>query len=149
MVPAAGVVDRTHKGEAAPTAAFKDMAGKSHSLVQFKGKPVLLNLGATWCAPCVAEMPALDTLAGETPGVQLVAVSQDFEGAAKITPFWAKAGIRNFQSYLDTETALSTGMAVNLPTTILYDATGHELWRASGGMDWASDKAKALIAEAR
>ena len=145
----AGALDRSHKGEAAPTDTFLDPHGKPVTLADFRGKPVLLNLWATWCAPCVKEMPTLDTLAGKLDGkVQVLAVSQDLEGAAKVVPWFETRTFARLKPYLDSDAGLSTTLGINLPTTILYDAQGKELWRTSGEMDWTGAKAAALVAEA-
>ena len=141
----AGKVDRSHKNEAAPSASFADPAGKPTTLAAFRGKPVLVNLWATWCAPCVAEMPTLDTLAG-TGAVRVVAVAQDLQ-PDKVVPFFATRKFAHLQPYQDPTLGLSTGLGANLPTTILYDAAGREVWRVTGGFDWASAEAKALVAE--
>ena len=144
-----GTLDRTHKGEAAPTTAFENPAGATVTLASFVGKPVLLNLWATWCAPCVKEMPTLDTLAVSLgDAVQVVVLSQDLDGAKTVDPFFQKAAFQRLQPYLDTKSAFSLGMGVNLPTTILYDAQGKEVWRMGGGMDWTGQTARELIAEA-
>jgi thiol-disulfide isomerase/thioredoxin len=140
-----GTLDRTHKGEAAPTVAFQDPAGKPVTMAAFVGKPVLLNLWATWCAPCVAEMPTLDKLAGT---MKVVAVSQDLGGAEKVGPFFAKTGLKQLQPYLDPKVGLSVTLNAELPTSILYDSTGHEVWRMTGGMDWTTASARTLLAEA-
>jgi thiol-disulfide isomerase/thioredoxin len=145
--PAPGAIDRSHKGEAAPAAAFLDPAGKSVSLADFRGKPVLVNLWATWCGPCVKEMPTLDALA-RSGAIRVVAVSQDMGGAAKVTPFFKDHGFSTLKPYLDPKLALGTALGANLPTTILYDANGREVWRETGGYDWSGDAAKALIADA-
>ena len=145
--PAPGAIDRSHKGEAAPAARFLDPAGKPVSLAAFRGHPVLVNLWATWCAPCVKEMPTLDALAGSGT-VRVVAVSQDLGGAAKVAPFFKAHGFTTLKPYLDPKLALSTALGANLPTTILYDAQGHEVWRETGGYDWSGKAAKELIAEA-
>jgi len=142
---ATGTLDRSHKGDAAPTVAFQDAGGKPVTMAAFAGKPVLLNLWATWCAPCVAEMPTLDKLAGT---MKVVAVSQDLGGAEKVAPFFARAGLKKLQPYLDPKVGLSVTLNAELPTSILYDSTGHEVWRMTGGMDWTSASARALLAEA-
>jgi thiol-disulfide isomerase/thioredoxin len=144
-VPVAGAIDRSHKGEAAPDAGFLDPAGKPVTLAAFRGQPVLVNLWATWCGPCVKEMPTLDALAG-SGAVRVVAVSQDLGGAKAVTPFFEAHGFANLEPYLDPKLGLSTALGANLPTTILYDAQGHEVWRETGGYDWSG--AKTLIAEA-
>ncbi len=144
-----GTIDRSHKGEAAPTAPFKAPDGKTVTLADFRGKPVLINLWATWCAPCVREMPTLDALAVRAGDkLQVLVVSQDLEGAAKVTPFFEKAKFKALQPYLEPDVALSTGYGVNLPTTILYDAQGREVWRVSGDMEWDGETAATWIAEA-
>ena len=145
-----GTLDRTHKGEAAPATEFTDRSGEKVSVASFKGKPVLLNLWATWCIPCIKEMPTLDALAGaKGDALVVLPVSQDLKGKEVVDPFFAKASYKHLKPYLDTDAALSTGMAANLPTTILYDSAGKEVWRVSGDYDWAGKEAAALIAEAK
>lgn len=148
--PTGGALDRSHQGEAAPATPFTAPGGKRVTLADFRGTPVLLNLWATWCAPCVAEMPQLDALAVRMAGkLAVVTVSQDLEGAAKVAPFFARAGFKAIQPYLDDQANLSIGYQANLPTTILYDSTGREVWRYAGGQDWTGSAAAALIAEAK
>lgn len=150
VVSSGGAIDRTHRGEAAPATPFTAPDGSRVTLADFRGTPVLLNLWATWCAPCVAEMPQLDALAAQMTGkLTVLTISQDLEGAAKVTPFFAKGGFTAIKPYLDDQAALSIGYQANLPTTILYDSTGHEVWRYSGGQDWSGPAAAAMIAEAK
>ncbi|WP_085808312.1 TlpA disulfide reductase family protein [Sphingomonas sp. TZW2008] len=146
--PASGAVDRTHKGEAAPALAFVDPAGKKVTLADFRGRPVLLNLWATWCAPCIKEMPSLDAAAaGAEDRVRVLAVSQDMQ-REKVAPFFAQRKLTHLAPYTDADMGLSLHYRVNLPTTIMFDAAGRELWRVSGALDWNGAAAKALIAEA-
>lgn len=140
-------VDRSHKGEAAPTTMFKDAAGKPTSLAAFRGKPVLVNLWATWCGPCVAELPTLEALA-KSGKVRVAAISQDTSAAAKVPSFLKDHGAPSLVPYLDDTMALSLGWNANLPTTILFDSAGKEVWRWNGGNDWNSPAAAKLIAEA-
>ncbi|MDH7972061.1 TlpA disulfide reductase family protein [Sphingomonas sp. AR_OL41] len=143
-----GTLDRSHKGEPAPAIGFTDAAGKPSSIAAFAGKPVLLNLWATWCAPCVAEMPTLDKAAAS---MTIVAVSQDIgaDGSAKAAKFLRDHGVTHLQSFADPETKLSVAYNASLPTSILYDSTGHEVWRMTGGMNWTTETAKQLLAEAK
>jgi thiol-disulfide isomerase/thioredoxin len=145
VVDTIGTLDRNHKGEAASTLPFKAPDGSTTSIAAFAGKPVLVNLWATWCAPCVAEMPTLDRIATR---IQVLAISQDLDGAAKVAPFFAKAGLKNIKPYLDPGVGLSVAYQASLPTSILYDSAGKEVWRMTGGMDWTTPTATDLIAEA-
>jgi len=144
-----GKLVRDHKGETAPSAGFTAPDGKPLTLASFAGKPVLLNLWATWCGPCKAEMPTLDKLAGEGK-VQVVTVSQDLDGKAAVDPYLAKAGLKAVKGYTDKELHMSAAFGnPSLPTTILYDSSGKEVWRMIGGMDWTSPTARELLAEAK
>jgi len=141
-------VDRHQRGMAAVDSVFISPDGKRVRLADFRGKPVLLNLWATWCAPCVKELPTLDALAGKLGDrVTVLAVSQDMD-PAKVAPFVAARRLTRLAPYTDPEMGLSLGYRVNLPTTILFDAKGHEVWRTSGEMDWMSAAAGKLVDEA-
>ncbi|RYE01404.1 MAG: TlpA family protein disulfide reductase, partial [Sphingomonadales bacterium] len=116
-----GTLDRSHKGEAAPAIPFTDPSGKRITLADFAGKPVLLNLWATWCAPCVHEMPTLDALAvAKGDALHVVTISQDLKGAEIVAPFFEKAKFQKLRPYLDTDIAWSMTLGANLPMTILY-----------------------------
>ncbi len=147
----AGTIDRSKAGELMPAVALTDPAGKSLNTGALTGKPVLLNLWATWCAPCVEEMPLLDRLAGDYEGkLRVVVASQDLQGAEKVVPFFAKAKFAHLEPWLDRENKLpeALGGDVVLPSTVLYDACGLEVSRVVGGFDWQSAEAKALVDEA-
>lgn len=147
--PKADKIDRSHKGEAAPDVSFTPAAGgAATTLAAFKGKPVLVNLWATWCAPCVKEMPTLDAAAQALGDrVPVLAISQDME-PAKATAFLAERKFTHLKPYLDAKLGLSTGYGANLPTTILYGANGKEIWRVTGGFEWIGAQADRLLAEA-
>lgn len=142
-----GVVDVSHVGKAAPAKPFLGPDDAPATLAKFRGKPLLVNLWATWCGPCVREMPTLDALAGsDADRFQTIAVSQDVAGRRAVTPYFAKEGLKNLKPYLDKDGTLATEIGTDtLPTTIFYDAGGKELWRVTGSMDWTGDRAKKLI----
>jgi thiol-disulfide isomerase/thioredoxin len=143
-------IDRSHAGSPAPTAEFEDPDGEAVSFAVFQGKPLLVNLWATWCAPCVAEMPMLDALAErEKDRLQVMALSQDADGRAKVEAFFNQHRFRTIEPYLDAKMAMMGDLKLDtLPTTILYDAKGREIWRVVGMEDWRSARAGALLNEA-
>lgn len=146
---ATGSIDRAAAGELMPTAEVKDPDGKTLNLGALQGTPVLLNLWATWCAPCIEEMPQLDALAGDYEGrVRVLTVSQDMAGAEKVVPFFAERKFAHLEPWLDEANDL--GFAIGggtLPTTVLYDGSGREVWRVVGAYDWSSEKARAAVEE--
>jgi thiol-disulfide isomerase/thioredoxin len=143
-------LDRSHAGTSAPATEFEDPDGEKVSFATFSGKPLLLNLWATWCAPCVSEMPTLDALAGKAGGrLQVVALSQDMNGRDKVGAFFQKHRFKALEAYLDPKMDAMADLKVEvLPTTILYGADGREIWRVTGVEDWRSDRAAKLLAEA-
>lgn len=146
-----GKIDRALAGEPIPALSFADPAGASLDLASLEGTPVLVNLWATWCAPCVVEMPLLDDLAGAMEGrLRVVTVSQDVRGPDLVAPFFDQRGFARIEPWLDPDGSLAQAVGGDggLPLTVLYDARGRELFRVAGGYDWASEEAIAAIDEA-
>ena len=145
-------VDRSRKGEPAPDVTFNDPDGGEIALADFKGVPTLINLWASWCAPCVKELPTLDKLAErhERDGdLGVVAVSQDSAPHGSVVAFLDKLKVTRLGAFHDPKMALSGGLGVEvMPTTVLYDAQGREVWRYVGDLDWTSEEAARLLAEA-
>ena len=115
--------------------------GTVRSVTDYKGKGIVLNLWATWCVPCVAEMPALDALAGAVAesGVAVLPLSSDRGGAAAVERFYAKTAVKNLPVLLDrTGVAARTLRVRGIPTTLLIDASGRERGRIEGEADWGS-----------
>ena len=144
-------IDRSHKGEAAPTTIFKNPDGGDISIASFKGVPVLVYLWASWCAPCVKELPTLQKLEEAQAGegkMGVIAVSQDMAPQGSVDAFLADKKIGRFAAFHDKDMALSSALGVQvMPTTILYDAEGKEVWRFVGDQDWTSAEAQKLLAE--
>ena len=146
-----GIVERSFAGSAIPQVTLTTPADETLALAETGGTPVLLNLWATWCAPCVADMPLLDQLAADPAvGVRVITVSEDISGAEAIVPFFAANDLANLPQWMDqnNDLAFAFGGGSALPLTVLYDAQGKEVWRVMGAFDWSSDEARALIAEA-
>ena len=145
-------VDRSHKGQPAPAAAFNNPDGGKISLAKFRGAPVLVNLWASWCAPCIKELPTLDKLAAshrDDGKLAVIAVSQDTGPQASVEAFLAKLKVKDLGAYHDPKMALSGALGPDavLPTTILYAADGKEVWRYVGDLDWTGPEAAKLLAE--
>jgi thiol-disulfide isomerase/thioredoxin len=142
-------LDRSGAGKPAPAISFRNPDGEEASLADFQGKPVLVNLWATWCAPCVKELPTLAELADRPGAPQVLALSQDMGEQAKVAAFLADKKIE-VEPYQDAEMAMSAALGANiLPTTVLYGSDGKEVWRYTGDLDWAGAKAAELLREAR
>lgn len=147
-VAAAGEVDRSRAGEMIPEVSLSGSQDRVANLHDLTGTPVLLNLWATWCAPCVKEMPQLDALAARGAGLRVIAASQDVQGAAVVEPFFERTGLRHLEPWTDPENLLMEKLEIEtLPVTILYDADGREVWRMTGAFDWSSARAADLIAQ--
>jgi thiol-disulfide isomerase/thioredoxin len=131
-----------------PAPSFQDKLGQPLTLGDFHGKVVLLNFWATWCPPCVAEMPALDKLQADLggDGFQVVAVSTDRQGIKVSAPFYRRIGLSHLALYNDTRGNLFGALSgKNLPTSFLIDRNGHVVGTLEGPAQWDSEKAKALI----
>jgi thiol-disulfide isomerase/thioredoxin len=145
-----GRLDRSHAGTPAPNVQFEDPDGEPADFGEFRGRPLVVNLWATWCGPCVVEMPSLDRLAGrEGERVQVLALSEDVGGRDLVTQFFAARHFRRLDPFLDGEMAVMTALRIDtLPTTILDDAEGREVWRMTGMAEWDGERARRLLAEA-
>ena len=131
-----------------PEFSFKDGTGKKLMLSDFKGKVVLLNVWATWCAPCLVEMPTLDCLQQSLGGenFEVLALSIDMRGAKAAQKMLDKLNVANLKLYIDKSTKASRPLGVKgMPTTLLIDENGFELGRLSGPANWDSVQAKGLI----
>ena len=126
-----------------PELPFQDARGTPMGLADFRGKVVLVNVWATWCAPCRKEMPALDRLQQKLggSGFEVVALSIDRGGVASVRRFYEEIGIRALAIYVDPSTQAATQLkAIGIPTTLLVDREGRELWRKTGPAEWDGPK---------
>src|SRR3954468_8119178 len=131
----------------APEVAFTGLDSKPAHLADLRGKPAVVNLWATWCQPCLREMPSLERLQQKLGDrLTVAAVSQDRGGEKAVTPFLAKLGLDKVKIYLDPKSAVGKAFGVRgLPTSIVLDAEGREIGRVEGAAEWDSDKMLAVL----
>ncbi|MEN7535755.1 TlpA family protein disulfide reductase [Aurantiacibacter flavus] len=146
-----GTLDRSLAGDEVPVVTVRQPDGTELALAETDGQPFLLNLWATWCAPCVIEMPLLDDMADELGDtVRVITVSEDLRGAEAVKPFFADHDFAALEPWMDPDNALAFayGGGAVLPLTILYDAEGKEVWRVIGAYDWSTAEAREAVLEA-
>ncbi len=131
---------------------FKNKEGGDVSIADWKGRTVLLNLWATWCAPCRREMPALENLQQQLggPEFEVVPVSVDLGNDAKPKKFYQKTGLKDLPFYADGTMEIfndlkKLGLAFGMPSTVLIDKNGCSLGAINGPAEWASSDAMALL----
>lgn len=138
-------------GKSVSDVPFTGADGREVALTDFAGRPLLVNFWATWCVPCKVEMPTLDALAAlESGNITVIAIAQDLNGRAPVQKFFSESQIVNLEPYTDRTNQVWGGIggAPKLPTTILYNSEGREVWRVIGGLEWDDAEITALLAEA-
>jgi thiol-disulfide isomerase/thioredoxin len=131
-----------------PELAFTDAEDKPIKLADYKGKTVLLNFWATWCAPCVKEMPSLDKLQAEMGKDKFVILPLSLDGPSKpkVAPFYADRKLANLGIYFDKGKKTMSALDISvLPTSVLVDPDGREIGRLEGDADWDKPEALALM----
>ena len=134
--------------KALPEIGFIDADDKPLAIADYKGKVVLLNFWATWCAPCVKEMPSLNKLQAEMGKDKFVVVplSLDSTSRPKVAPFYKDKDLANLGIYFDKGKKVQQALDVSvLPTSILIDAQGRKIGRMLGEADWDKPEAIALM----
>jgi len=131
-----------------PEIQFENGQGQATSLAEFRGKVVLLNIWATWCAPCRREMPTLERLQAELsgPDFEVVALSIDRKGLPVVKEFYEELGLQELGMYVDASAKASRELsALGVPTTLLIDREGNELGRLAGPAEWDSREMVSFI----
>jgi thiol-disulfide isomerase/thioredoxin len=147
-LPAFGFNFSRNEPKEVPAFGFTDAAGNELTLADFRGKVVVLNLWATWCAPCRREMPSLDRLQAEHRGDDLLVLplSVDRADLAKIQEFYEEVGVEHLDIYRDPKAAASRALgAFGLPTTVVIDREGRDVGRLLGPAEWDGEEAVALL----
>ncbi|MDA5192594.1 TlpA family protein disulfide reductase [Govanella unica] len=133
---------------ALPMVTIEDDNGRQIALPDLKGKVLLINFWATWCAPCRHEMPALDTLQGTLggPDFAVVPISIDRGGRSVAAKFFTETGIKSLPLYIDSSSRAARALNIyGLPVTLLVDHEGYEIARFIGPAEWASADAQRVI----
>ena len=140
---------QAHAPTMPPPLRFVGAHGGARSLRDYAGHGLVLNFWATWCPPCVAEMPALAQLARvlAAAGIQVLPVSEDRGGVDVVRAFYAARGIVGLPVLLDVQSRAMLALGLDgVPTTLLIDRTGREVARVQGAMQWAAPDAEAQVA---
>jgi thiol-disulfide isomerase/thioredoxin len=131
-----------------PDLEFLDADDKPLHFADFKGKAMLINFWATWCAPCVKEMPSLDRLQAAMAKDRFIVLPLSLDGPSrpKVAPFYEDRKLANLGIYFDKGRRMMQALDVSiLPTSILVDRSGREIGRLEGEADWDSPEAVALM----
>jgi thiol-disulfide isomerase/thioredoxin len=127
---------------------FQDADGRETRFDAFRGRGLIVNFWATWCPPCVAEMPALDRAhaALARDGIEVLALSSDRGGRAQVEPFYQRTALRHLAMWFDPRGATGRALGVRgLPTTVIIDRSGKEVARLEGEAEWDRPELLAAI----
>jgi thiol-disulfide isomerase/thioredoxin len=127
---------------------FQDAEGREMRFEGFRGRGLVVNFWATWCPPCVAEMPALDRAQAELARdrIEVLPLSSDRGGRAQVEPFYARTGLKNLAIWLDPRGAAGRAFGIRgLPTTIILDRSAREVARLEGEAEWDRPEMLAAI----
>jgi thiol-disulfide isomerase/thioredoxin len=131
-----------------PDGVFLSQDGSSHRLGEFRGRGMVVNLWATWCAPCVAEMPSLEALSKALAphDIAVLPLSSDRGGSDTVQSWYQQHGITALPVLLDPKGALARAFnARGIPTTVIINTAGQVVARLEGAADWSSGNAQQLI----
>lgn len=131
-----------------PAEAFFDADGQAKTFADYRGKGLVVNFWATWCAPCVKEMPSLDRLNAQIrdDGLEVLTLSADRGGVPIVRPFYEKNQLKTLPILIDKDTNVIRALGIKgLPTTVLIDREGREIGRVIGIAEWDSPKTVAFL----
>ncbi|MCQ8277160.1 TlpA family protein disulfide reductase [Acetobacteraceae bacterium KSS8] len=140
---------KPHAPSILPPIRFQRADGTETTLASYRGRGVVLNLWATWCVPCVAELPSLDALARAlaVKGIVVLPVSIDHDGAARVPAFFKAHGIASLPVLLDPHGAILQAIGQEgIPMTLLIGPDGREVARVQGSVNWADPAAAETVA---
>ncbi len=141
-------VDVATEAKFLPDVPFVDIKGKAHKISDFSARPTLVNLWATWCTPCIVELPSLQKLSEYYEGrLDVVAIAlEDGTTPGKISSFLEKRELSEFAGYLDLSGDFSKNLQIRgIPTSFLIGIDGLILYRFEGDADWASEDSRAFF----
>lgn len=148
LPPLSEALDLIDPPAAAPDITFLSADGTEHHLSEFIGHGMVINLWATWCAPCVAEMPSLAVLskALAPDDIAVLPLSSDRGGASAVRAFYQEHGIASLPVLLDPKGAAARAWhAHGVPTSVIVDRQGRDRARAEGAADWSTAAAIAVV----
>ncbi|HVZ02602.1 MAG TPA: TlpA disulfide reductase family protein [Dongiaceae bacterium] len=126
--------------------AFEDGDGKTVRLSDFRGRPVILNIWAKWCAPCVVELPQLNDLQAKGGTLAVVAVAVDEPDPTKVRGFLINRGLTALEPYLDPKNVFAKALNIrSIPVSMLIDKDGYALVRVDAPVHWFGADAVALL----
>lgn len=129
-----------------PEAVLLDAEDGEHSLAEYRGKWVVLNFWATWCAPCRREMPSLERLQTAMPEIAVVPVATGRNAVEGIKRFFADAGVKTLPTLRDPQSDLARAMGIiGLPVTVILNPEGQEVARLIGDAEWDGESAQAVL----
>ena len=137
-----------HPPKPVPLTPFFENGEIERTIEDYKGKVVVMNFWAKWCAPCLREMPSLDRLQAKmkSQGVEVLALSLDRQGAKVIKPYFKTAIIENLAIMVDKSRKVARALGVKgLPTTLIIDRKGLEVGRLEGPTEWDSNEVQSLL----
>lgn len=149
LAPLGEGLEKVNPPGVAPDGVFVTRDGAEHHLSEFKGRGMVVNMWATWCAPCVAEMPSLEALSKTLApkDIAVLPLSSDRGGADAVAAWFQGHGISGLPVLLDPKGAMARAFqARGIPTTVIINKSGAIVGRLEGAANWASPDAAALVA---